>query len=78
MTDLIVPPDFWVSRIFPEGIVERWLVPDGADVRQKQPLAELRIEGELISLEAPIAGRLVIGAKVNGIVEPGSVVGYIE
>lgn len=78
MVQLVVTPDFWVSRIYPEGLIERWLVPDGTDVRAEQPLAELRIEGELITLKAPAAGKLLIDTHGHGPIEPGSVIGHIN
>ena len=78
MVELVVAPEFWLSRMLPEGIVERWLVADGAVIRQNDPVADLRIEGELVKLKAPAAGTLSIDAKVNSIVEPGSVIGHIR
>lgn len=78
MVQLVVTPDYWVSRIYPEGLIERWLVPDGAEVQVDQPLAELRIEGDLITLKAPMAGKLLINSRGNGPVEPGSVIGQIN
>jgi pyruvate/2-oxoglutarate dehydrogenase complex dihydrolipoamide acyltransferase (E2) component len=78
MAELVVAPEFWMSRMLPEGIVERWLVADGAVVKQDDPVADLRIEGELVKLKAPAAGKLCIDTKVNSIVEPGSVIGHIR
>ena len=77
MVQLVVTPDFWVSGIYPEGLIERWIVPDGTDVQADQPLAELRIEGDLITLKAPAAGKLLIDSAGNGPIEPGSVIGQI-
>lgn len=77
MIQLIVTPDFWVSRIYPEGMLERWLVKNGEKVTLDQPVAELRIEGEKITVKSPAAGKLVIEAHNNGIIEPGSVIGHI-
>jgi pyruvate/2-oxoglutarate dehydrogenase complex dihydrolipoamide acyltransferase (E2) component len=78
MVQLVVTPDFWVSRIYPEGLIERWLVPDGTEVQADQPVAELRIEGDLITLKAPAAGKLLIDSRGNGPIEPGSVIGHIS
>ena len=78
MVQLVVTPDFWVSRIYPEGLIERWLVPDGTEVQADQPVAELRIEGDLITLKAPAAGKLLIESRSNGPIEPGSVIGHIN
>ena len=78
MVELIVAPDLWVNRIYPEGLIEAWLVPDGAMVTAEQPVAQLRIEGELITLKAPAAGKLSIDSRKNSPIEPGSVVGQIQ
>lgn len=78
MVELIVAPELWVNRIYPEGLIEDWLVPDGATVTAEQPVAQLRIEGELITLKAPAAGKLSIDSRKNSPIEPGSVVGQIQ
>jgi len=76
--DLIVEPDLWVSRMLPEGTIERWLVADGADVEVNDPVVELRIENNLVKLRSPKSGRLTIGAPGNSVVEPGTVVGSVR
>jgi hypothetical protein len=78
MVQLVVSPDFWVNRIYPEGLIENWLVPDGSAVDIEQPVAQLRIEGELITIKAPAAGKLEIDSRKNSPVEPGSVIGRIR
>ena len=77
MVHVVVTPDFWVSRIYPEGILENWLAKDGAHVHSGQEIADLRIEGELVKLKAPASGTLMISARNNGLIEPGSVIGHI-
>lgn len=77
MVKLVVTPDFWVNRIYPEGLLEEWLVTDGAAVSADQPVVHLRIEGELIELKAPVAGKLKIASHKNSPVEPGAVIGHI-
>lgn len=77
MVQLVVSPDFWVSRIYPEGVLEKWLAQNGTPVRLDQEIADLRIEGELIKLKAPASGKLVIETRDNGLIEPGSVIGHI-
>lgn len=78
MTQLIVAPDFWATRVLPEGTLERWLVPDGTLLRTGDPVAELRIEGELVILKAPADGKLVVDFRPNSIIEPGSVIGHLH
>jgi pyruvate/2-oxoglutarate dehydrogenase complex dihydrolipoamide acyltransferase (E2) component len=77
MVQLVVAPDFWVNRIYPEGLLESWLVADGANVSAGETIAQLRIEGELIELKAPIGGKLKIDTLKNSPVEPGAVIGHI-
>jgi len=77
MANVVVEPDFWVSRMLPEGVIERWIVADGAFVKSGDPLAELRIENNLVELKSPASGRLTTGLPTNSIVEPGMVIGRI-
>lgn len=77
MVQLVVAPDFWVTRIYPEGLLEKWLVADGDRVDAGQVVAQLRIEGELIELKAPVGGTLKIASHKNSPIEPGAVIGHI-
>lgn len=77
MVQLVVASDFWVSRIYPEGVLENWLAKNGAHVESGQAVADLRIEGELVKLKAPASGKLMIETRSNGLIEPGSVIGHI-
>nr|WP_244598036.1 hypothetical protein [Afipia felis] len=78
MTDLIVQPDLWITRMLPEGIIEKWLVADGATVASDDPVVDLRIENQLRRLKSPSPGRLTIYARPNSIVEPGTVIGRVD
>jgi len=78
MADLVVSSGFWVTRMLPEGTVEKWLVADGADVASDDPLVDLRIENQLVRLKSPDTGRLTIFAQQNSIVEPGTVVARVN
>lgn len=53
MTDIIVESDLWMNRIYPEGLVESWLVPDGSTVTAGQPVAVVQIEGAPVTLASP-------------------------
>lgn len=77
MVQLVVTPDFWVNRIYPEGLLEKWLVEDGARVTAAQPIVQLRIEGEMIEIKAPVGGTLKIDSHKNSPIEPGAVIGHI-
>ena len=78
MVNVTVAPEFWISRMLPEGTVEQWLVADGAYVAKGDPIVDLRIEGELVTLNAPAEGKLVIELNHNSIIEPGSVIGHVS
>ncbi len=76
--DIKVAEALWASSVLPEGIVELWLVSDGAIVRSGDPLVKVRIEDALHEITAPIHGRLTIRAIINDVIEPGSVLGQVE
>ena len=77
MTDISISPDFWAGVMLPEGILERWRVADGCELAAGAVIAEVRIEDALHEITAPAGGRLTKLAKLNEIVEPGSVIGRI-
>jgi hypothetical protein len=60
----------WVTSLMPEGCLERWRVTDGARIHLGQVLAELRIEGALHEIVAPVAG--------HSVVEPGALLGNLQ
>lgn len=78
MVQVAVSPDFWVSRIYPEGLIERWLVQNGTRVSAGQPLVQLKIEGAVVTLKSPAPGTLVIERQNSSPIEPGAVVGHID
>lgn len=77
MVQLVAATEFWLNRVYPEGLIEKWLVADGTAVDLDQPVAQLRIEGRVITLNAPAAGKLFIDVRKNSPIEPGTVVGHI-
>jgi pyruvate/2-oxoglutarate dehydrogenase complex dihydrolipoamide acyltransferase (E2) component len=77
MQEIKVDSALWATSMLPEGVVERWLVVDGAIVAAGDPMAELRIEDALHEITAPASGRVSIVAAVNTIVEPGSLLGSL-
>ena len=74
--DIRVDQAFWASSILPEGIVQRWFIADGSIAETGDKMAEIRIEGALHEITAPVRGRLTIVA-VNNVVEPGSLLGTL-
>jgi len=77
MADVKVTEDLWASSMLPEGLIERWLVADGATVATGEAVVEVRIEDALHEILAPAAGRLKISARVNDVIDPGSALGQI-
>jgi pyruvate/2-oxoglutarate dehydrogenase complex dihydrolipoamide acyltransferase (E2) component len=77
MTPIRVVQELWANSLLPEGMIEKWLLPDGAFVEAGEPVAALRIEGALHELQAPAEGWLSIDLKINAVVEPGAVIGHI-
>jgi pyruvate/2-oxoglutarate dehydrogenase complex dihydrolipoamide acyltransferase (E2) component len=77
MTPIRVEPDLWATSLLPEGMIEKWMLPDGAFVEAGEPVAALRIEGALHELQAPAEGWLSIYRKTNAVIEPGAVIGHI-
>lgn len=77
MAEIRAPEDLWATRLLPEGAVERWLVADGAEVKQGEAVAQVRVEDALHDLVAPVSGRLKIAAETNSVIEPGSVLGTV-
>jgi pyruvate/2-oxoglutarate dehydrogenase complex dihydrolipoamide acyltransferase (E2) component len=72
MHEVRVNDALWASSIFPEGILERWFIADGAIVKRGDRVAEIRIERALHEVTAPASGSLTILAAANSVVEPGS------
>lgn len=76
--DIKVTEDLWASTMLPEGVVERWLLPDGTPVTAGAPIAEIRIEDSRHEITAPASGRLTIVVAANDLVEPGTVLGRLD
>lgn len=77
VTAIAVAPDLWQSSMMPEGILERWLRPEGAQVEAGDPVAAVRIEDALHELMAPARGSLHTELKSDSVIEPGMVIGSI-
>ena len=77
MTPIRVETELWSTSLLPEGLIEKWLVPDGCFVEVGDPLAAIRIEGSTHRLLAPAEGWLTIDQIMNTVVDPGAVIGHI-
>jgi biotin carboxyl carrier protein len=73
-----VAENLWRSTMLPEGILERWTVATGAEVREGTCLAVVRIEDNLHDLLSPYAGRIVALVPENTVIEPGAIIAQIR
>jgi pyruvate/2-oxoglutarate dehydrogenase complex dihydrolipoamide acyltransferase (E2) component len=78
MQDIRANEALWASTMFPQGIVERWLIADQAIVARGQRIAEIRIEGALHDIAAPASGHVTIVAAVSSLVEPGALLATLR
>jgi 2-oxoglutarate dehydrogenase E2 component (dihydrolipoamide succinyltransferase) len=73
--DIKVPS---VGEAVTEGVLSRWLKPDGAAVKANEPVYELETDKATTEVSAPAAGVLKIAVREGEKVPVGSVVGRIE
>ena len=52
-TEIRITADLWASSMLPEGIIEKWIMPDGAFVESGEPVAAIRIEDDIIAKRPP-------------------------
>lgn len=60
-----------------EGLLSEWLVEDGAEVQEGQPLYALESDKSTNEVDSPATGRLRIIAQVGETYEVGTVLGEI-
>jgi 2-oxoglutarate dehydrogenase E2 component (dihydrolipoamide succinyltransferase) len=73
--DIKVPS---VGESISEGTISRWLKPNGAKVKENEPILEIETDKAASEVTAPAAGILSIGAKEGERVAVGAVVGKID
>lgn len=61
-----------------EGQIAEWMVADGAQVTEGQPLFSLEADKSTNEVEAPASGTLKIVAQTGETYEVGTVLGWIE
>ena len=61
-----------------EGQIAEWLVSDGSDVKEGDPLFSLEADKSTNEVEAPATGKLRIVAQTGETYEVGTVLGYID
>jgi pyruvate/2-oxoglutarate dehydrogenase complex dihydrolipoamide acyltransferase (E2) component len=72
------PAVSFAVQVQPEGVLERWLVPDGATVGAGDPVAAIRLEEALHEVIAPAPGRLAIAAAEGAVIEPGTLLARVD
>ena len=60
-----------------EGHIKKWLVADGAEVKEDQPLFQVETDKAVVSMPAPIDGILRIVAKEDSIVKVGDTIAQV-
>lgn len=61
-----------------EGELAEWLVEDGAQVSEGQPLYSLEADKSTNEVESPASGKLRIIGQVGEVYEVGTVIAEIE
>lgn len=61
-----------------EGLLNEWLVNDGATVEQGQPIYAIESEKSVQEVESPASGTLKIIAQAGETYEVGTVLGEIN
>ncbi len=74
-TEILLPK---IGFSMNEGQIAEWLIPDGGDVAEGQPLFSLESDKSTNEVEAPASGKLRIVAAAGETYEVGTVLGFIE
>ena len=61
-----------------EGHIKKWLISDGAEVKEDQPLFQVETDKAIVNMPAPIDGIAHIVAKEDSIVKVGDLIGYVS
>lgn len=78
MPDIRVSEALWSTDMLPEGILERWLVDNGAKVRVGEALAAARIGETLHDIVSSAEGQISITAPAGGLIDPGCIIAQVD
>lgn len=78
MPDVRVSEGLWSTGMLPEGILERWLVEDGARVQVGEAVAAARIGEALHDIVSSAGGRLSMMAPAGDLIDPGCIIGQVH
>ncbi len=73
-TQLTIPK---LEMTMSEGTLAEWLVPDGADVKEGDPIYVLETDKTAREIEAPAAGKLIQKAAAGETYDCGTDIGEI-
>lgn len=73
MAEIHVAEGLWST-----GMLERWLVLDGARVEAGEAVAAIRIGEALHDIVSPASGRLEVLAPASEMVDPGCIIAEIH
>jgi pyruvate/2-oxoglutarate dehydrogenase complex dihydrolipoamide acyltransferase (E2) component len=73
--DVVVGQDILGTET--EADVSEWLVEDGTQVTEGQPLAELETSKVQVEVTSPSAGIITLIAAEGDVIEPGAVIARI-
>ena len=74
-TDILLPK---LGFSMNEGTLAEWLVADGGQAVEGQPLYSLESDKSTQEVESPASGTLRVSAKVGEVYEVGTKLGSIE
>ncbi len=74
-TETLLPK---IGFLMNEGQIAEWMVENGAQVSEGQPLYALESDKSTNEVEAPASGALRITAEVGETYEVGAIIGSIE
>jgi pyruvate/2-oxoglutarate dehydrogenase complex dihydrolipoamide acyltransferase (E2) component len=60
-----------------EGIIAQWLVPDGAEVKEGQPIYTIESEKSVQEIESPSSGLIRIIGTVGEVYKVGTVIAEV-
>lgn len=78
MADIRIAEDLWSTGMLPEGVLERWYVADGAQVRAGEAVAAVRIGEDLHDIVSSADGLLTVLLPATEIIDPGRVIAEIH
>lgn len=73
-----IDENLWRAAVAPEGVLEWWFRPDGAQVAAGEKVAQVQIEGAIHDVMAPADGKLRVLAFAGAVLDPGAVIGQVS